>query len=381
MTSKLQAVILRIKDFDLTNLPKEYRDANAPGFRQAVKDYLMADYAGLFAKIAVDDECIRIDRDVDATDQFELALKFLQQGIYSKGKAILKSLLSSYPMNAVVLFNLGMIYSDEGNLKQAIDLLTKATEANHAHAWVALAVAYTRKGNLDKAMESAQSALKVSPDDPYALRTAANLIGDTKQALGMLEKASQIAPNDSLILYSLAECLRNTDENKQKVDEIYKRVIELSPGTEHAERAKGRLSEFAYERFRKMGELRPDAVMYCLDALQKFSTMTHHDIAGVAMETATLGQGGLNVADPYKLYQLRTIPGSYTGLNVVCILHTAIQKVSPDNNSGFDIQVEYEEALKLFNKRNYRGRYLINITNFSFDNLLAGMDIIQFERL
>jgi tetratricopeptide (TPR) repeat protein len=360
MTSKPQAVIIKIEDFDLTQLPEAHRDTKAPGFRQVLKDYLKADYnsAGYFADIAVDDECIRIEQDVDATEQSELALEALQRGNYPQGKAILESLLPKYPMNAVVLYNLGMVYSDEGNLTGAIELLSKATQVNpkHAHAWVALAVAYMRKGDQHKALEAAKTAFKVAPDDPYVLRTAGSLTaqaGDTRSALDMLEKAVQTVPTDSIALYSLAECLRadNEDMNRQRSDELYKKVIELAPGSPQAERAKDRRREFAYEGFRKSGELRPDAVMYCLDALQKFNTMSQRETAGVAMEAATLGQSGLEVNNPDKKYQLRTLPGHYSGLNVVCILHTAVQQIAPGNDSGFDVQAEYEAALKLFDQQ------------------------------
>lgn len=359
MTSKLQAIIIRIEDFDLTELPKEHQDINAPGFRQALKDYLETDYnsAGYFADITVDDEYIRVDQDVDATDQSKLALESLQRGNYPKGKVILEALLPKYPMNSVVLYNLGIVYSDEGDLTRAIDLLSQATKVNHnhAHAWVALAVAYMRNGNPDKAMESAKTALTVDPDDPYVLRTAGTLIaqaGNNSEALILLENAAKAVPNDSLALYSLAECLRtdSTGKNRQRADELYQKVIELAPGTPQAERAKDRRRKFAYEGFRKVGELRQDAVMYCLDALQRFSTMSSQAVAGVAMETATLGQSGLEVNNPDKTYQLRTLPGNYSGLNVVCILHTAIQKVAPGKDSGFDVQAEYEEALKLFDQ-------------------------------
>ena len=44
MTSKPLAVIMRIEDFDLKPLPKAYRNINAPGFKQALKDYLEEDY-------------------------------------------------------------------------------------------------------------------------------------------------------------------------------------------------------------------------------------------------------------------------------------------------------------------------------------------------
>jgi tetratricopeptide (TPR) repeat protein len=361
MTSKPQAVIIRIEDFDLTQLPEEHRNTKAPGFRQTLKYHLESDYnsAGYFADIIVDDECIRIEQDVDATEKSELALDSLQRGNYPKGKAILESLLPKYPMNAIVLYNLGMVYSDEGNLTGAIELLSKATQVNpkHAHAWVALAVAYMRNGDQNKALEAAKAAFKVAPDDPYVLRTAGSLTaqaGDTRGALDMLEKAVQTVPTDSIALYSLAECLRadDADKNRQRADELYKKVIELAaPGSPHAERAKDRRREFAYEGFRKGGELRPDAIMYCLDALQKFNTMSQREIAGVAMEAATLGQSGLDINNPDKKYQLRTLPDHYSGLNVVCILHTAVQKIAPGNDSGFDVQAEYEAALKLFDQQ------------------------------
>ena len=360
MTSQQQAVLIKIEDFDLSNLPQEYRDLNAPGFEQALKDYLEADYnsAGYFATITVDYECIRIDQDVDATDQSELALEFLQHGNYVKGTVILEGLLPKYPKNTVLLYNLGMVYSDKGDLTHAIDLLTQATQVSHdhAHAWTALAVAYMRNGNLEKAIETAKTALTVGPDDPYVLRTAGSLIaqsGNKSEALVLLENAAKAAPHDSLALYSLAECLRtdSSDKNKQRADELYKRVIELAPGSPQAEGAKDRRRKIAYEGFRKVGELRPDAVMFCLDALQRLSTLSPKEVGGVAMETATLGQSGLDINNPGTTYEIRTLPGIYSGLNVVCILHTALQKAAPGNDSGFDIQAEYEEALKLFNQK------------------------------
>jgi tetratricopeptide (TPR) repeat protein len=188
------------------------------------------------------------------------------------------------------------------------------------------------------------------------LRTAGSLIaqsGNKSEALVLLENAAKAAPHDSLALYSLAECLRtdSSDNNKQRADELYKRVIELAPGSPQAEGAKDRRRKIAYEGFRKVGELRPDAVMFCLDALQRLSKLSPQEVGGVAMETATLGQSGLDINNPGKTYELRTLPGNYSGLNVVCILHAALQKAAPGNDSGFDIQAEYEEALKLFSQK------------------------------
>jgi len=357
MTSKNLSAVIKISEYDLTQLPLENQDVNAPGFKLALKNHIEADCGseGRFATIAINNEVINIEYDAYSTEQSELALAYLQQGNYPKGKAIFESLLANYPLNSIVLFNLGMVYSDEGNLSNAIELLSKATQVNpkYTYAWVALAVAYARNKNHELAVKSATTALALAPEDPYVLRTAGALMAQTSpnnEALLLLEKAVKAAPDDLIALFALAEALKagNTEQNNQRASGLYKKVIELAPGSAKAERAKEQLRTLAYTTFRNVGELRMDAVMYCLEALKTFADMPTKAIAGVAMETATLGQSGLDVNNPDKKYELRTIPGTYSGLNVVCILHTALQQVAPGKDSGFDIQAEYGRALALF---------------------------------
>lgn len=119
-----------------------------------------------------------------------------------------------------------------------------------------------------------------------------------------------------------------------------------------AERAEEVLRDLAYDKFRQTGSLNPQAVDYCLKALEKFKGMSHQEVAGVALETAALGQSGLDVNNPNKTYQLRSIPGEYTGLNVVCIMYVAIEQVAPGQDVGFDIKSESEEALRIFKASN-----------------------------
>ncbi|MGD0962214.1 MAG: tetratricopeptide repeat protein [Methylomonas sp.] len=359
MTSTPQIVLVKIDDFDLTQLPAEHRDITAPSFNRYLREFLELDNGknGYFTNITVNNEYISFEPDTQAKEQSDDALDALQRGNYPKGKKIFEELLPKYPKNIVVLYNLGLVYSDEGNLKRAIELLSTATAVHqeHAHAWTALAIAYMRNSNLEKAIEAANAAFEIAEDDPYVLRTAGSLMaqaGNTKDALRILEKAAQVAPTDSITLFSLAECLIADDKeaNKQRADGLYKKVMELAPGSPQADRAADRRREFAYQGFRKTGDLRQDAVMFCLDALKDLKGKSPQEIAAVAMEAATLGEGGLSVDDPTQKYQLRTLPGTYSGLNVVCILHTAVQQVAPGNDSGFDIKAEYEEALKLFGK-------------------------------
>jgi tetratricopeptide (TPR) repeat protein len=352
-------VTIGIEDYDLSGLPEDFRDRNAPGFNAALRESIEIDYgnSGLFVSVHIDEILIHITQDKKSEEKLESAIHLLQKSDYKSGKKILAALLNQYPNNTVVLYNLGMIYSDEGDLDQAIKLLSLATEKNddHAHAWTALAVAYMRASKIDLALKAATRANKVTPDDPYVLRTLGTLLaqsGNNTEAIIILEKAVRHSPGDPFALLSLAESLKanNTEESNKRADHLYKKVIDLVPGSAQSEMAKDRRRELAYEDFRKNDDKRPDAIAYCLDALNKISRMTEQEITGLAMEAATLGQSGLEVNNPDKLYELRTIPGYYSGLNVVCILHTAIQKLTPGTDSGFDVQAEFEEALKLNNE-------------------------------
>jgi len=66
------------------------------------------------------------------------------------------------------------------------------------------------------------------------------------------------------------------------------------------------------------------------------------------MEIATLGQKGLPVNDPTQKYQLRSLAGEFTALQLVCLLHVGIKQLDPSQGSSFDIDKEYEAALAVY---------------------------------
>ena len=82
-------------------------------------------------------------------------------------------------------------------------------------------------------------------------------------------------------------------------------------------------------------------------ALEKFEATTESEVAGVATELSTLCQSGLDVHDPDRLNGVRSIPGRYSGLQVVCTLHVAVQHLAPGQDSGVDLSAEYTEALRI----------------------------------
>jgi hypothetical protein len=57
-----------------------------------------------------------------------------------------------------------------------------------------------------------------------------------------------------------------------------------------------------------------------------------------------LGAKGFSVNDPSKKYQLRSLPGDFTGLHLLCIEYVGFKIIDPTVDIGFDIAAEYAEA-------------------------------------
>src|SRR5689334_3343214 len=95
------------------------------------------------------------------------------------------------------------------------------------------------------------------------------------------------------------------------------------------------------------GVERHDAVMYCLSALQKFALLTPAEVQKIGFEIALLGRSGLEVNNPDRKYTLRTLPGQYTGLQLMSYMYVAFKQVAPEQDIGFDLSSEYDQALQL----------------------------------
>ena len=87
--------------------------------------------------------------------------------------------------------------------------------------------------------------------------------------------------------------------------------------------------------------------MYCLAALEHFAEMPEADVQQVVSEIALLGQRGFNVNDPKKSYRLRSLPGSFSGLQLVSYMYVGMRQVAPESDFGFDLSLEYDVAQSL----------------------------------
>lgn len=364
MSKKPFELQLRYSSVDTRDYPKTAQSISSSTFKKHLRIQLEKQYQSLGGelqlKFADDHVQIKWQKDELIDEKKQQAMMLLQSGDLTRATPILSAILDSDPTDTDTLYNLGMVYSDQGKLEDAIVLLSKATESDseHSHAFVALGVAYLRQGNLKQAEKALKQSLSIDSDDPYALRTLATLHmqeQDYIPAISILRHSLSLLPSDSISLFNLAMCLFQTGQKKNidEAGEITNALIMSNKGNEIEEKAKDLQRQIGYKKFRdNSGEHEnSDAVFYCIDALRKLKDLNKKEIAAIALEIAQLGQNGLSINDSKSTYTIKSLSGQFSGLALVCLLHTAIQKVSPESDSGFDVQKEYEIAKNLFDKK------------------------------
>ena len=90
-------------------------------------------------------------------------------------------------------------------------------------------------------------------------------------------------------------------------------------------------------------------VMYLLSALKRYQLMGESAIRAVLMEIAVIGMQGLDYASPEKKYELKALPSErFSGLEMMCLMYAAGQRLMPGESVGMDLNDEYLQALQLF---------------------------------
>lgn len=353
--------VISESSFDLSQIPQSARSVGSDSFRQHVAQYFRKQYEHLDGDTTVEfkDGNIVVTWIPRVADRapMDAIVELLKAGNYTQAAPMLMGLLQANPNDPDALYNLGMVYSDQGRLDEARELLRRAIKVapNFANALVALGVAALRAKDMDEARSALERAVMQEPGNPYALRTLGSLLGmkgDASGAVGYLRRAISVSPEDPIALLTLAQMLIEIDPaaNTNEADGLLHKVLQIVPHGDLAEKAKNALRAMASQTFRKqaVSGIRPDAMMYCLDALKRFEGMSQAELGPILLEMANLGQSGLPVNDPDKKYTLRSMPGEFTALNIVCMMHVGIKKIDPGMGSGFDIDKEYEAALSMY---------------------------------
>jgi len=282
------------------------------------------------------------------------ALELLKAGRIRDGMHILEDLRNSDPDNVNILYNLGMCYSELGNFEKSVEILEKCVDLTprHANALTALGYSYSRKGENEKAIAKLNEALQIDPDNFTALKncgaTLAKL-GKYSEAISYMEKAARLSPDSPEVLYGLGLAHREAG-NQKTADELFKKIIAENRDSETTELAMTARREIALETFKSKG-FRIDAVMYCLGALELFSSRPRNEIFSIVSEIAFLGRSGLDINNPAKKYQLKSLEGEFTGQQLVCYMYVGFRILDENVDIGADLSTEYKAALKVFSNQ------------------------------
>lgn len=100
----------------------------------------------------------------------------------------------------------------------------------------------------------------------------------------------------------------------------------------------------------------PAAVFYFLDTLKRFDSMDPEVIGRIGSESAMAGQTGLNYASPDKTYTVPSYgPELLSGLEVMCLMFAAFQRVAPQHDLHIDLHDAYAKALAMHEERKRNG--------------------------
>lgn len=353
------------EDFDLDLLPSNARHIGSNEFRTAVDTYYQQEFSELGGVVSVDfapDRILVTWKSDDAeTDLYEQAIGFLQRGDLRSAVPPLRALVAVEPNNTDAHYNLGMAFSDLGEFDTAQLHLLKVIhrEPENVNALVALGVALYRAGNPTAARRRLEQALDLDSGNGYAHRNLAAILGNTgepNRAIEHLRHAHRLLPDDQAAAFGLAHALDEFGEegDLSEADKLYTATIALNPHTEIAELARQARSRIAQKHLHTAGEVRLDAVMYCLGALERFAQLGPADVQAIGFEVAKLGQTGIDVNNAAITYTLRSLPGEYTGLHLMSMMYVAFKQTAPHVDIGFDLAQEYASALELYEVRSHQ---------------------------
>lgn len=342
-----------LSEFDRSQLPEEQRQLEGEDFLKAVQDFLTAQFVGQggAAQIAVTETevIIRWKEDATPTPLAEQGAAHLREGDTDKGIALLRVALDRDPDDAGALFNLGMALGDRGETDEAIALLKRLVtiQPGHPEGWVALGVACGRAGRWEDAIPAFREAVSRNGQDGLArknLGAALSQAGKLDEGLVHLKVAVVLMPEDAEAWLNLAMNLEESRETGE-ANIAYGRVIALDQVgslAERAEQARNRITNRGLHE--AGGGLRSDVLSHCVEALRIFDGMPNDRVQAITMEIAMLGTKGLSVSDTTAKHTLRGLPGSFSGLQLLCLEYVGFRIIDPSVDIGFDIAAEYEEA-------------------------------------
>ena len=355
-----QSFTLAWTDVDPKLLPTDAQEPGSPAFRDAVTEFLAGQFRSLGKTRVVFDDRARTlkvtwEPNGSPRDLHSATLQLLKEGDYTRAVPLLRALVQQNPADPVPAFNLGMVFSDLGKLAEAAALLEGSLKLrpDHVPTMVALGVVHARNGDAGKAVAVLQEAARRDPTNALVHQNLGGCLlkqGQTDAALHHLRRCLELDPGNIQAKLGLAQTLE-TQGDFSEADGLYQETLAEAPESTLASIAKEGRTRISHAILREGGRERPDVVMYCLGALERFDSMEPKEIQALGQEIAILGMKGLDINDPERKYRLRALPGEFSGLHLVSLMYAAFQQIAPGTDVGIDLSAEYAAAKELFREQ------------------------------
>ncbi len=140
---------------------------------------------------------------------------------FEKAEKVLLKVITLAPENERAHFLLGVVYDKLGSFELLEKQMKKAIEINPQDGTALNYLAYSyadRNVKLVEAEAMVKQAIKMKPEDGYYIDSLAWVYfrqGRIKDALGELEKALEVVPNDPVILEHMGDVLRALSRKKE----------------------------------------------------------------------------------------------------------------------------------------------------------------------
>jgi tetratricopeptide (TPR) repeat protein len=347
--------------FDSSLLPPGSPAKGSKDYPAAVHDFLRNQFAGFQgnARIVVSEDSLLLEWTPPSPehDPIEAAVSRLEKGELIPAVLMLELLRQQIPNEFRLLYNLGVAYSRLGQLEETRATLREALrlDPNHVNSRVALGVTFATEGRYHESVEILEEAVAADPDNPWAQRNLGGCLlalNEVDRATACLLRATQLNPKDEQAFFGLGKAYGEAG-NLVEADAAYRQVIAIDEFSRSAQLAKEQLSSLAHIGFlmRGGGTGRSDAVMYCLSAMEHFAKLPDDEVQRIVFEIGMLGTKGFEVNDTTQQYQLQSMPGKFSGMQMVCIMYVGFKRIAPEYAASFDLSNEYAVAKELFEKR------------------------------
>ena len=332
-------------------------ERGTPEFEQAAILQTAAEYAlkGMQGFFKVEDNSLWGFAFTDNTiDPKAYVLGILKDGYLEDALPMLEA-MSHTMRDDDVEYNLGICLSELGRIPESIAPLKRCLELNpkYMNAIAGLGVSYGRMRDFDQAEKVLRAGVQLDPENAYIKRNLGGILlssGKAQDGLPFMRQAASLMPSEPTFQMALAQCLEAVGGiHVDEAGKLYESIMikhDGEPVAESAKAGRNRISNIQLHEPME-GKVRPDAIAYMQSAIKQFGSMEKMEGAKVVMEIARLGEGGLKINDSEHRYKLDTLPGDFSGLQLLCMMHVGLKNLDPNADSGSGLEREYELAKNL----------------------------------